>query len=169
MVLLLLLTELLSLLSSSSSSSIWLHEQSKFGNRRQLSSISLILLLRLLLSSDSGCCRSIGELRLILPLLLLLRSLPVSGKEILYFLCNVPSANIVKHALTHKHARVRVCGSGSDYLSSAPLCLVYSFDFLCSHLKWKIIDFHPRNDGNYPKLEQKRPETLSKHIFVEFR
>lgn len=35
-------------------------------------------------------------------------------------------------------------------------------------LQKRIIDFH-RNDGNYPKLEQKRPETLSKHISVEFR
>lgn len=155
------MTELLSLWSELSSSNCSLHEQSnRFGNRRQLlSTISLILLLRLLLLlellSSSGCCLSIGELRLIL------RPLPVNGKEILYFLCNVPSASIVKQAFTREQ------GVGAILLH---FCAWFvSSIILCFHLECRIIDFHPRNDGNYPKLEQKRPETLSKHIFVEFR
>lgn len=98
----------------------WLQEQSsRFGrNRRRQPSISLLilLLLRLLLQSFSGCsgdcgcgccCRIVGRLRLnLLFWMVLLRSwLGFSGKEILYFLCNVPSANIVKRAHFRTHVR----------------------------------------------------------------
>lgn len=166
----------------------WLQEQSsRFGrNRRRQPSISLLilLLLRLLLQSFSGCsgdcgcgccCRIAGRLRLNLQFwMVLLRSwLGFSGKEILYFLCNVPSANIVKRA--HFRTHVRNSSNSERFYAlmhcSHLQCLFLLADLRSFHLsEWRIIDFHPRNDGNYPKLEQKRPETLSKHIsLVEFR